>query len=150
MLDSLLKFDGASVVPAPDFALGEEAEPSFHLADPRSAGRCEVQMVAGPLGEPLADALRFMRPVVIENDVDIQVLWHFSVDAIEKLSELHGPVPTVALPVGAVLAGAIPTVTATVVVPPWPSVTVAVKASARSAAVAPVAAAVWRAVAVGV
>ena len=58
--------------------------------------------------------------------------------------------PMVALTVGAVLVGSMSTVTARVVVPPWPSSTVMVKVSVWSAVVAPVAAAAWRMAVVGV
>ena len=57
---------------------------------------------------------------------------------------------TAAVPAGLVLAGLTATATGTARVPPWPSVTVMVNASARSAAGALSAEAVWRAVAVGV
>ena len=63
-------------------------------------------------------------------------------------------VPTTGvLTTGARLAGAtaglIATVIAAVAVPPWPSITVTVNPSARSAGVAPGAAAVFRAATVG-
>ena len=59
--------------------------------------------------------------------------------------------PTVALPaVGAVFLGLIGTLTARVVAAPLASVTVTVTVSVVTAVVAPVRAAAWRAVAVGV
>ena len=63
---------------------------------------------------------------------------------------LGSGVATVVLPVGAALAGLTATATGTGMVPPWPSVTVTVKESARAEAGAPSAATLWRAVALGV
>ena len=58
--------------------------------------------------------------------------------------------PTVALVVGAVLAGSMATLMVRVVVPPWPSLTVMSKVSVRSSAVALSAAALCRASSEGV
>ena len=64
--------------------------------------------------------------------------------------ELASGLPTVAVPVGGVLAGLTATATGTTKVPPWPSVAVTVKESARAEGGAPSAAALCRAVALGV
>ena len=69
---------------------------------------------------------------------------------VTTLDEVSG-VPTVVVPAtGTAFLGLIATDTATGTVPPYPSVTVTVNVSVLAAVAAPIFAAAWRAVAVGV
>ena len=54
--------------------VGEFSEPAFDEIDPRRPGRSEVQVVAGPLGQPTLDGRSFVRGIVVKNDVNVQIL----------------------------------------------------------------------------
>jgi hypothetical protein len=78
MFDGPLKLDRPLVIPAPGVAPREKAAPSFYVANPRSTGRCKVQMVSAPLGEPIADALGFSglsRELLSRDLVDLGAPW---------------------------------------------------------------------------
>ena len=47
----------------------ELSEPAFDLSDPRTLSGCEVQVVARPLGQPVAHQRRLMGGIVIQDDM---------------------------------------------------------------------------------
>ena len=63
---------------------GEEA---FHLIEPARTRRGEMQVVARMAHKPANDLGRFVRPVVIHDDVDVAAGWQLGVDAFEKFQK---------------------------------------------------------------
>ena len=76
---------------------GEQPKPALHQVQPGGAGGREVDMEAGPFGEPVPDQRRLVGGVVVRNQVHVQPGGHLGLDGIEELAELHGPVAAVAL-----------------------------------------------------
>ena len=78
-INRLFQFLNTEEGTAPDHTVGNQAEPTFHLIEPRTAGGCEVQMepFSFPRFEPALDGLALMAAVVIQNEMDIQVRWDF-------------------------------------------------------------------------
>ena len=73
--------------------MSESREEAFYLVDPGGAGGSEVQVVPRSLGQPAADARRFVRPVVVQDHVDVVLLGHGGLDLVQELDELDGAVP---------------------------------------------------------
>ena len=96
-VDGSLQF-GAALMHAPaQLLFGEQTEPALHQVQPGGAGGREMNMEAGPLGEPVPDQRRLVGGVVVGNQVHVQLGGHLGLDGIEKLAELQGPVAAVAL-----------------------------------------------------
>src|SRR5215469_3901214 len=74
--------------------VGEFSEPPLHQVHPRSVSGSKVQVVARPLGEPVADQRGLVGAVVVDDDVHVEIGGNLGVDNIEKLAELQGPMPT--------------------------------------------------------
>ena len=51
-VDPLNQFLDAAKRAATDGSLGDQAEPTLHLVEPRGIGRCVVDVAAGPLRQP--------------------------------------------------------------------------------------------------
>jgi hypothetical protein len=73
--------------------LGEEA---LDQIEPGRTGRREVEMEPPVLGEPCLHLRRFVRPVVVEHEMQIEVLLHASVDPPQEADELFRPVTRLA------------------------------------------------------
>jgi len=96
-LDHGFEFARAAEGAAPNLFGGERREPALDQIDPGGAGGSEVDMEAGPLGQPVADQGGLVGPVVIDNEMDLKRLGNIGVDGVEKLPELHRPMATMAL-----------------------------------------------------
>lgn len=79
-------------------AFGEQREPALHQIDPGGAGGREVQMEARPLQQPLADQGRFMRAIVVEDQMHVQLCGDRRLNRVEELPELSRPMPLMELP----------------------------------------------------
>jgi hypothetical protein len=82
---------------AANLFLGQFDKPLFDEVDPRRAGRGEVHMVPRSLREPPPDQGRFMRRIVVENQMNVEMAWHRGVDGIEKPAEFPRTVARVTL-----------------------------------------------------
>jgi len=60
-------------------------------------GGREVQVVARPFLQPLADPGCFVRSVVVAYQMKLQLCRNHSVDAFQKIQEFHRPVARIAL-----------------------------------------------------
>src|SRR5262245_40011560 len=82
-----------------DALLGDLREEPFHLVEPRPTGRREMEIVLGMTCEPALDRGGLMRPVIVQDQVDLdpRLPRDLSVDLIEELEELLLPMPPVAL-----------------------------------------------------
>ena len=58
---------------APDLFVGQQPEPALDLVEPGGAGGCEMGQPARPFGEPVADRLGLVGPVVVHDDVDVEI-----------------------------------------------------------------------------
>ena len=56
-----------------------------------------MQMIVGALCQPAADQRRFVRGVVVEDEVNIQFARYRSVNAVEECPKLDRPMPLVTL-----------------------------------------------------
>jgi hypothetical protein len=87
-LDGRLKgSDTGGYAPA-QLAFGQQRKPAFDQIDPGGAGRREMQREARPLQQPSADQSRFMRPLVVEDQMHVQLRRDCRLNGIEELSEL--------------------------------------------------------------
>jgi len=73
---------------AADRALRDEAEPALDLVQPGRIGRRVVQVKTRMTGEPGFDCGVFMRAVVIDDHVHVQILGHFALDVTQESEEL--------------------------------------------------------------
>src|ERR1700720_3702831 len=75
---------------AANHLFGDESKPALHLIEPGAAGRCEVEVE--PLAfagfEPPLDHGAFVRTVVVQNEMDVELRGHLLFELIEKLDEL--------------------------------------------------------------
>ena len=73
---------------AADSLLRDEVEPDLDLVEPGSVGGGEVEMVAGPVGQPAFDAGMLVGGVVVDDEVDIEVRGHVGVNVFQEAQEL--------------------------------------------------------------
>ena len=66
----------------------EFGKPAFDEAEPRAVGRSEMDVETRALDEPVSDHRRFVRAVVIHDDVHVESTGDARLNQIEKLSEL--------------------------------------------------------------
>src|SRR5215468_2093900 len=81
-------FDAAENAPA-NALVGKFGKPALHQVDPRTVGGSEVEMEARPFGEPFSDQGCLVRPVVIQDDMDLQCSGHLRLDQVEELAKLQ-------------------------------------------------------------
>src|SRR5437899_6171590 len=62
--------------PTPDLLRRQFREPALHEVQPRAIGGCEVHVKPGTLGEPRPDERRFVRSVIVQDEVDIAIGGH--------------------------------------------------------------------------
>ena len=78
----------ASENASPDPLARDLSEPSLYKVHPRRTRRRKVQMKSGMLLKPLPHIGVLVCPVVVQNQVQGQSLWRFSVDLAQELQEL--------------------------------------------------------------
>lgn len=79
---------------ATDGLLSNNAEPQLDLIEPGGIGRGIVNMVAGPFGQPEFDFGMFVGGIVIDDKMEVEVLWHRLEEGVHRarqsgLSETH-------------------------------------------------------------
>src|SRR5262245_54247784 len=79
-----------------DVLLAQQGEPSVHEVERGRAGGREVQMESRMSNEPSPYAWRFVRPVVVEDQVDIEVRGDVGVNRLQELQELLTPMSPMA------------------------------------------------------
>src|SRR5271169_1281413 len=72
---------------APDSFVGEFGEPSLHQIQPRTIRWREVNMKTGPLEQPFANERGLVRPIVVQDQVHIQIGGYVRLVSIEKPAE---------------------------------------------------------------
>ena len=71
-----------------DGLLRDAAEPDFQLVEPRSVGRREVHVEAGPRRQPALHPRMFVRRVIVHDDIRVQLAWHVLLDLPQKIEIL--------------------------------------------------------------
>ena len=66
------------------------AKEALNQIEPRRTRRREVHMEAAMLGKPALHGRCLMGSVVVEHEMEIEVLFHAPVDALQELDELVG------------------------------------------------------------
>src|SRR5580704_98986 len=59
-------------------------------------GRCEVQMIARPLLQPLSDHCCFVGSVIIQHQMDVEISGNGTVYLLQEIQEFHRTVAPVA------------------------------------------------------
>ena len=77
--------------------VGQLGEPAFDKIEPRPVGRGEVDVEPRPLREPGPDQRRFVRPVVIHDQMHLEVSRSGRVDGIQELPEFGRAMPLMEL-----------------------------------------------------
>ena len=77
-----LKFFDAAERAAPDPFVGEFGEPSLHQVQPGAVCGREVNVKTGPLEQPFADYGSLVGPVIIQNQMHVQIGGNLSFDGI--------------------------------------------------------------------
>lgn len=98
VFDRPLQLPRAAMGPSADLFFREGGKPSFNQIEPGSARGGEVHMEAWPLGQPRTNGRRFVRAVVVQDQVNIQRFRDGLVDSIQELPKLDSPMPPMALP----------------------------------------------------
>jgi hypothetical protein len=74
---------GTAVHPTPQWFLRQQPEPALHHIEPGRAGRREVEMEAWSLEEPALDQGRFVRPLVVEDQMHLQLSRDIRLNRVE-------------------------------------------------------------------
>ena len=83
-----LQLCDAAVNSSAQLFVGQLGKPALDEIQPGPVGRCEVHVEARALRQPVANQRRFMRTVVVHDQMDVELFRHRGVDRIEELSEL--------------------------------------------------------------
>ena len=85
--DPLLELGNGGEGAAADGLPGDDVEPDLDLVEQGGVGGGEMEMVAGPGGEPALDAGVLVGAVVVDHEVDIEVRGHVGIDVPEEAQE---------------------------------------------------------------
>ena len=88
LTDRGFQLGDATVCAAAQLFVGQLGKPALDEIQPGPVGRCEVHVEARALRQPVANQRRFMRTVVVHDQMDVELFRHRGVDRIEELSEL--------------------------------------------------------------
>jgi hypothetical protein len=95
--DGRLQLFHASEYATTNPLVGDFGEPALHQVDPGTVGGGEMDTKARSFGEPLPDARRFVRAVVVQDDMNIEIGGHVGLDGIQKSAEFVGTMATMHL-----------------------------------------------------
>jgi len=90
--DGIVKRTRAAVAAAANLLFSQLSKPALHLIDPGRVGGREVKVEARVPKQPAVDQRRLVGAVVVQDEMHLQVRWHFRVNTIEELAELGGAV----------------------------------------------------------
>jgi hypothetical protein len=86
--DCILELAGASVHPSLELLASQFSEPPLNLVDAGRVGRREVEVESGMSEQPALRRRRLVGAEVIEDEVDLEISRHLSIDTVEELPEL--------------------------------------------------------------
>ncbi len=73
---------------AADGLLRDDVEPDLDLVEPGGMGGSEVEMAAGPGGQPALDPSMLVGAMVVDDEVDVEVWGHVGINVFEEAREL--------------------------------------------------------------
>jgi len=76
-----------------DALVGNLAEPALHHVQPRAGSGNEMQVEAGMASQPRLDARLFVRSVVVDDQMQVQIEWCLDVDQLQETNELLMAMP---------------------------------------------------------
>ena len=88
----------AAVNTPTDLFFRQGRKEALNHVDPRGAGGCKVHLEPRAPRQPTPDQHGFVRPVIVQNQVYVQVRRNGDVDSIEKFTELKRAMPPMTLP----------------------------------------------------
>ncbi len=83
---------GAPETASSEGLLGDQVEPNLDLIEPGGVGRRIVDVIMEPGGQPSFNLGMFVRGIVVDDQMEIQILRDVLVDVVEKLEKLLMPV----------------------------------------------------------
>ena len=89
---------GAAVRPTLDLFVGQQGKPALDEIEPGGAGRRKVQVKPDVAGEPAADARRLVRPVVVEDEMHVEIRRHGRLNRVEEPFKLLTAMAPMTLP----------------------------------------------------
>src|SRR5688572_23617341 len=92
-----LQLRDAAMDAAPELFVRELGEPTLDQVQPGPIGRREVHVKARALGLPVPDQGRLVRPVVIYDQLDVEVPRCGGINRVEKLSKFDREMPLMKL-----------------------------------------------------
>jgi hypothetical protein len=95
--DGVFQFPGGAVDAAAELLVGEQSEPAFDQVEPAGRSGSEVQVEARAFGQPVADQLRLVGAVVVQDQVNVQLGRHVAFDGVEEAAKLHGAMAALGL-----------------------------------------------------
>ena len=97
VVDGRLQFGNAFEYTAADGIAGDLGEEAFHLVQPGSRGRREVEMEARVLFQPLLDLSVLVGGVVVDDQMDVELFRRLAVELAQETEEFLMPVALHAL-----------------------------------------------------
>lgn len=85
MIDLCCQVLHATESASADCLLSDHIEPDFHLVQPGRVGRCKMDMKTGMQGQPAFHAVVFMSGVVVDDQMDVKILWDIGIDVFEEV-----------------------------------------------------------------
>ena len=92
--DSQFQLSSAPMGATAKLFLGQSGKPALNLVDPRGPGRSKMQMIARPLCQPTMDHGRFMGPVIVQNQMDVQIRRNGIINSIQEFAKFNRSMPT--------------------------------------------------------
>src|SRR5262249_35672995 len=83
----------AAVDAAPELLVGQLDEPALDQVQPGRARGREVQMIARPLHQPAVNRRRFVRGVIVEDQVNVEIQRDSLIDRVKESSEFARAMP---------------------------------------------------------
>ena len=82
---------------AAELLFGQGGEPALDQVEPTGCSGREMEMEAGPLGQPVSNQLCLVGAVVVQDQMDVQFCGHVLLDGVEEGTKLGGTVTAVGL-----------------------------------------------------
>ena len=76
-----------------DALVGNLAEPALHHVQPRAGSGNEMQVEAGMAFQPGLDARMFVRPVVVDDQMQVQIEWCLDADQLQETDKFLMAMP---------------------------------------------------------
>jgi hypothetical protein len=83
-----LELRHAAVHAAPRLLIGQLGEPALDQVQPGAVGRGEVDVKARPFRQPVPNQRHLMRPVVVHDQMHVEVARHRGINGVQELPEL--------------------------------------------------------------